>query len=321
MTRLLRRPLARLVARLLAWPLVLLVATATAHARLLLPEEDNDAWLGVLLEAVSAVPLARSDADDLDALRQRLGSTPPASALGHALVLELATRRPQGVQWLLARGASCDHVEPGSGITPLMAAVRGLATGAPPMPEDSDEDIEALGARAVSWRAPEGAEERAQRNLKAILACARQREARDARNLTAVLVAARHGRIDAVLQLAAAGADINAPDSDGHTAIWHAAPAEFAAMVQAGADIQASTKFGATLLGNGLTGLRGRQVLAYVRAALAAGAHDSRDRRGAWASEAGLAWSRTEDDARRQARALVAATRPPEAAAAVPPGS
>ncbi len=165
----------------------------------------------------------------------------------------------------------------------------------------------------MSWRHPPGAEERAQRNLETVLACTKKLEARDEDGVTALLVAARHFRMDAVLQLAAAGADINARDHDGRTAIWCAAPGEFAALVKAHADIQAATKFGRTLLANAIVGLRGQQVLAYVRAALAAGAHDSRDGQGERASEYGLKWPRAhdappEDVGRAQARALVAAT-------------
>ena len=301
------------IARLAAVPLAFLLCATGAQATLLLPAENNEVWLNVLVEAVGKSPFDRSDADDLRTLRERLGPAPAASDLGHALVLELATRRPEAVQWLLAQGAPCDHVEPRTGITPLMAAVAALEQGPPPMPEDSDEDIDALGAREVSWRHPPGAEERAQRNLKTVLACTKKLEARDEDGVTALLVAARHFRMDAVLQLAAAGADIDARDHDGRTAIWCAAPGEFAGLVKAHADIQAATKFGRTLLANAIVGLRGQQVLAYVRAALAAGAHDSRDRQGEWASEYGLKWPRAhdappEDVGRAQARALIAAT-------------
>ena len=304
---------------ILRWLLPVLAGAlcTAAEAHLTWPDPVNEKALGLMLQANERLNLPQ--VEELDAVKRQLGTSPTPGQLGRMLVEETFGRRPETVQWLITHGASCDYADPSGGITPLMAAVDVMGSGPKAMPDDPDEDAEALGAQVLPWRLPQGADERARRSLQVLAACTRHFEARDDRGVTALLFAARRFRMDVVIQLAAAGADINARDADGETVFWNAGPKDFAPLVGAHADIQASNRWGRTLLHRAVVGLGGRQLQAYVDAALAAGARDSRDKYGNWASDYGvrgkLVLRRTEDAITGQVRARIAATRPREEAA------
>jgi len=265
---------------------------------------------------VSKSPISSRGAEDLAAWQKRLGPAPGPADLGHALVVSAIASRPDTVEWLLAHGAPCDYADPRGGITPLMAALYALPEGPSPMPMADDAELQALdalGGTVVPWPDQTGREEPAQRVFHDVLSCSQHLDARSSEGTSAMLVAARNWRIDAVLRLAEAGADINDRDAAGESAIWYAAPSQFRALVDAHADIQASNRQGQTILHRAMQTLRGAQLRSYVQAALAAGAHDSRDQRGKWASEseslAGLMLVSHDDGGDADVRATIAATR------------
>lgn len=269
-----------------------------------------------VLAAILAINTANAQvvcgATDAEKLQRLQSATSPLD-LSAELLSAAGQQQPRSVAWLLERGAPIDGHDT-TGVTALMAFILGVQRPPdelekklsdaykklPPWPcERETRDAERAILRALLARSPD-LEARDAAGSTALLMAARVRrfdlanalhdagakiDAADATGETALLQAARQGRFDLVLAFHALGADINARDATGTTAIFFAPHDWLKRLVSAGADINAADAHGNTALHFSMTRLPGQQLLDYVETAISLGAHDSRNKRGDWASE------------------------------------
>ena len=237
---------------------------------------------GALMISTASVQAQMAcDAGEAENLRRLQDMKSQEADLAHELLAATYRMDANSVIWLLEKGAPVDARSDG-GSTPLMLLVMRTERG-----EDDSENGEDLsgGVEVVPWPCARERREAERRILDALMRRSPELDARNSEGSTALLIAAAGKRFDLVVALQHAGANINAADRRGETAIFQAPRVSLKSLVEAGADINAANKNGDTILHVKMRTIAGRRLIDFVNTAIKLGARDSRNKRGEWASE------------------------------------
>jgi len=281
------------------------------------------------------------------------GDAPPdAIALDKALFTAVHRGYLESIDWLLAHGASPNYSD-ANGNTVLMANFLGfnffpnqyvvtkrlLDLGADanvlnanqenallvffrtilPAPENNDPcgrpvEPPEHSSMVVHWKDQAKVEEFRTAPFGLLVANTANINSVDKAGNSAMIYAVQKNRFEFVLPLISAGANANAVDRKGRTALFSVPVELVAPLVAAGADVNWADSDGDTPLHHAMQAestRRGKQLKQYVRALFAAGAKDTRNKRGYLASELGGPWSsacdlgRGASDNGKDARALI----------------
>ena len=229
-----------------------------------------------VVAAATGGAVADYDQQQLDELSAKQAELTPAEAQA-ALWRAAHENSPKTVAWLLQHGANADAQDE-SGKTALILNVLGARHD-----DTTIEQLEKAFKDLPPWPGEDAKTEQA--TFELLLKSTHEIDARDGKGITALLYAAALKRFDIVLRLHAAGADLNAKSTGGEAPIFYAPPATLATLVKLGADINATDARGGTVLHRAMRSLCDDRLRDYVDKATKAGARDSMNTKGQWASE------------------------------------
>ncbi|MES3020583.1 MAG: ankyrin repeat domain-containing protein [Pseudomonadota bacterium] len=233
---------------------------------------------------IEAAPLVTRDEAFLAKLNSQPAQMRNQAYLNESLQHAALRQWTKSIGALLAWGANPD-AQTDIGNTALMILVRGTKS-----PEQERENAEFLrdappGTKIVNWAFEEEREDNEASSLAQLLAKTKNIDARDISGHTALMIAGSKERFDLVIALAKAGADINAAAADRSEAIVYAPPEWIEPLARAGAQLGPTNRSGNTLLHYLMRFKSGPKFLAYIEAALRAGAKDKKNAYGVWASD------------------------------------
>jgi ankyrin repeat protein len=233
----------------------------------------------------SAITPFDTDEENLKKLSVQYTSQTSKAELTEALFLAAIEHHPLSFSWLVQQGADCDALN-SRGATALIAATASLPKGKD-VAEDERIAREFPGAEIVPWKGQEKIDQASAAVFRMAIECSKNLNTQIKGGFGAIHYAAQRKRLDAIIQLVKAGANINLGQNLGRTILMDADVRDLPILVKHGADINAKDLDGSTILHQAFDILSLRKLKNFVSIALSLGAKDSPDSRGKFASELG----------------------------------
>jgi len=241
--------------------------------------------LQIYTPRASAASPFDSDEENLKKLSSQYTAQTSKAELTEALFLTAIAHHPLSFSWLVEQGADCDALN-SRGATALIAATASLPKGKD-VAEDEHIARELPGAEIIPWTGQEKIDQASAAVFRMAIACTKNLNAQIKGGFGAIHYAAERKRIDAVIQLVKAGANMNLSDNLGRTILMDANVRDLPILVKHGADINAKDLYGRTILHRAFDILPLQKLKNFVSVALSLGAKDSANSEGKFASELG----------------------------------
>lgn len=242
--------------------------------------------LQLCIPNASATSPLDTDEENLKKLSAHYTAQTSKAELTDALDLAAVKHYPLSFSWLVQQGADCDALS-SRGATALIAAAASLPRGKD-VAEDERIAREFPGAEIVPWKGQEKIDQASAAVFRMAIECSKNLNTQIKGEFGAIHYAAQRKRMDAVIQLVKAGANINLGQNLGNTILMDADVRDLPLLVKHGADINAKDVKGRTILHQAFANMMPLKKLRnYVSIALSLGAKDSADANGNFASELG----------------------------------